>query len=355
MASVVPVSPDMLEPVVDFLSSFEDEPLPRDYWWHRAKFWWDENPAAAGLPRGWALEQQGRLVGFLGVIPTLFRLNRQTVPIGTLTTWRVDSEHRHHSLALLGAALSAREFAAILVTTPNDRTRQIYHGLRFVPFPEQYFSRRIVVPLRSVRLASAVARRTRVPPPLGLAAGILLGPVVSALRLAGMTALKNSDCEARVLSTADARFDDLWEETKDDFPGAAIRSAETLNWYCFTNDYIPKTLIGAFRGDSLVGYTIVAEIGEPESSARDIADLWIRKDDEMAARSLVRAALAVAKNEGAIALTVTPFRPELHAPLARFRPFSRPLRTGILSYRPSTEYREILAQTLFDRTVVIGT
>jgi len=45
----------------------------KDFWLHRFKMWWTANPAyTPQFPRGWVLENDSTLVGFIGNIPVKF-------------------------------------------------------------------------------------------------------------------------------------------------------------------------------------------------------------------------------------------------------------------------------------------
>src|SRR6185436_4976828 len=71
-----PVRADQYQALADFNARFEDETRPVEFWLGRFRLWWDDNPAwDANATRGWTLMADGRIVGFVGVIPALFQTN----------------------------------------------------------------------------------------------------------------------------------------------------------------------------------------------------------------------------------------------------------------------------------------
>lgn len=100
-----------------------------DLWQRRLSFWWDENPYVhAHACRGWILRAQGRLVGFLGVIPTLYE-DAKGAPLPALiaTSWAVDEEARHAALPM-GLMLQRQARSCLLVdTTPSPEVQKLLH------------------------------------------------------------------------------------------------------------------------------------------------------------------------------------------------------------------------------------
>jgi hypothetical protein len=96
-------------------------------WLRRLAFWWDENPFANAHPcRGWVLRDADDIVGFLGVIPTLYQDACGTpVPALIATSWAVAEDHRHAALPM-GMMLQRSGRDCVMVdTTPSPEVRRL--------------------------------------------------------------------------------------------------------------------------------------------------------------------------------------------------------------------------------------
>lgn len=96
-------------------------------WLRRFAFWWDENPFANAHPcRGWVLRDADAVVGFLGVIPTLYQDAGGTpVPALIASSWAVAEAHRHAALPM-GLMLQRTGRDCVMVdTTPSPEVRRL--------------------------------------------------------------------------------------------------------------------------------------------------------------------------------------------------------------------------------------
>ncbi len=96
-------------------------------WQQRLVFWWDENPFAGAHPcRGWVLRASGKIVGYLGAIPTFYEDSLgEPVPALIATSWAVAESHRHAAVPM-GLMLQRMGRAAVLVdTTPSPEVQHL--------------------------------------------------------------------------------------------------------------------------------------------------------------------------------------------------------------------------------------
>ena len=131
--------PAQLEPFLDSASAraelvpflmahFQGEGACSEQKWHqRLVFWWDENPfASAHASRGWVLRDAGKIVGYLGVIPTFYEDTLgKPVPALIATSWAVADEYRHAALPM-GMMFHRQGRESVLVdTTPSPEVQQL--------------------------------------------------------------------------------------------------------------------------------------------------------------------------------------------------------------------------------------
>jgi hypothetical protein len=115
--------------LVPFLMAhFQGEGSCTPQQWHqRLVFWWDENPfACAHASRGWVLRDAGKIVGYLGVIPTFYE-DPQGRPIPALiaSSWAVAPTHRH-AVVPMGMKIQREGVTCVLVdTTPSPEVQQL--------------------------------------------------------------------------------------------------------------------------------------------------------------------------------------------------------------------------------------
>lgn len=124
--SPYPDSPEDRRTVVEFLRRHWHADPTMD-WERRMRFWWDDNPAATGIPEHgrWVhAVEDGRLVGFGGSIPALHAWQGRAVPALYATTLCIDEAFPKAAALMF---LKQREVGAeylITHSTPNPRVQE---------------------------------------------------------------------------------------------------------------------------------------------------------------------------------------------------------------------------------------
>ena len=130
------VSDQDYEALAAFLARFPDEKRGPEFWRRRLAHWWEDNPAfSQETQRGWVVRDNDSIVGFLGNIPSLFKLRDQTVVVFNASTWRVLPEFRGRSLELLGQLMACSKDTISFITTSGRPVLDILDNLKFEPFP----------------------------------------------------------------------------------------------------------------------------------------------------------------------------------------------------------------------------
>lgn len=95
-------SPSSRAELVRWLVKSEGAQTSEAGWAARLRHWWDENPWRTLVQeRGWVLRSESGIAGFQGLIPAAYAVNGECRAAGVSSTWRVDSEFRNHSVAML--------------------------------------------------------------------------------------------------------------------------------------------------------------------------------------------------------------------------------------------------------------
>jgi len=141
---------DNYDSLCDFLSSFPEEERSKDFWMHRLKFWWDNNPAFhEAFNRGWIIKHEDRIVGFYGNIPLLFQLNKKGIVSSNGTTWHVLPEYKSRSILLFRKLLLDSNETILFSTTPRAHLTTLLKKFGFQSFPQ--YSKNVYVDLINLR------------------------------------------------------------------------------------------------------------------------------------------------------------------------------------------------------------
>lgn len=110
----------------EYLVDAIDDPLSVDGWEKRFAYWWDENPAAELHPsRGWTLRENGRLAGFLALIPQGYSVKGELTPALAASTWVIDPSCRNASLPMFMRLQRLGRETLIADTTPSSEVQTL--------------------------------------------------------------------------------------------------------------------------------------------------------------------------------------------------------------------------------------
>lgn len=120
-------SPDNRVELASFLvACFAGSGPDESGWLARFAYWWDANPFAQDTQhRGWSLRAAGRLVGFLGLIPTRYAWEGEALPALIATSWAVAEEHRNAALPMLMQLQRLSKDHLLLDTTPSEEVQKL--------------------------------------------------------------------------------------------------------------------------------------------------------------------------------------------------------------------------------------
>lgn len=275
MPEVASVSEADYAELASFLAAFpDDESASAESWLSRMRAWWDLNPAYVdALTRGWMLRENGRIVGFLGSIPWRFRLGGNDTTVFAGTTWRVLPEFRGMSIVLKRRQMDEHRDVLHFSTTPRPEVARIlklmeYERIRRGTGTETHtaillnFEKILRIKFRNSAWNKAIARS--------------LAPPLRAYQSIRMRRLKHHAHEnVRELESAGEAFDDLWDRTRARYPSTNVRTAEAVNWYCFSSTEFEKKLFGYFEGEKLTGYIVFLSTERRGMKFFECVDLWI--------------------------------------------------------------------------------
>lgn len=277
-----------------FHAGFPGDGETSAYWEQRFRCWWDDNPAFdEDVPRGWVQrDDTGAIGGFLGNVPSFFRMQGLDQRVFSATSWRVLEEHRSCSIQLYLAHMEAGASSLLFNTTASPHTFRVMEYLRYRSVPSSSSGRTFLVAVNAAIAIGAYLSHRQVPAlgkwVAGAAVKLAQFPFEAMLRSA-------SSVEVRVLSRADASFDDLWHRTCDRYTNTSVRNAAQVNWLCFSNPNNLKTLIGCYVCGELRGFAIFADSKPRGIKVLELRDLWSETPDDGVIRALLAGTCDYAK------------------------------------------------------------
>lgn len=258
-----------------FLADFPgDKSKSAASWRNRMRTWWELNPAYAhGLTRGWLLRQDGKIVGFFGSIPWRFQLGGAETTVFAGTTWRVLAEYRGMSMTLKRRQMEDHKGALHFSTTPRPEVARMLGLLGYKLIARGPDSGNHGAIILNYRKVLRLKLKDGFP---GKVLAACLAPVLRAAQAFRLRHLKRyGQGNIQELHNASEAFDELWNRTRTKYSNTHVRTADAVNWYCFSSKETEKRLFGYFDGDSLLGYMICMPTELRGMTFFQCVDLWL--------------------------------------------------------------------------------
>jgi hypothetical protein len=290
MSKLIKVQPEHYGELSRFMGDFPGDKRGQEFWRERLNFWWESNPAMdQDQPRGWCLEDNGTIKGFVGNIPTRMLIEGNPTVVMNATGWKVDESERSQSMLIWLALMGAAKKRLLFCTTPNEVALKILLGLKFLPtgMPFERSNLRITY---------------NAPMELRLGKNVLSKAAAGALNLMGRSRLANQKLDmgytVKEIERAGTEVDHLWNSTSGLFSNTNLRDSAGVNWFCFGHSKMQKVLLGCYRYEKLVGFAIFRQVGSPGDQGLECLDLWHDPTQTGAVKALVLAALDHARAQG---------------------------------------------------------
>ena len=321
MPQVLPVSETDYPELAVFLTGFYPACEQASFWLRRFRLWWEHNPMfVADLPRGWAIRDNMRIVGFIGNIPSAFQLDYRSITAFNATTWRVLPGFRSYSLELLMRLVASAKDTVLFNTTPNSTVERVLGILKFQPIPNLARSQSVVVLNWNKVLASYLGSSW-----IAKILAATAGPPCDVLQLArGRRTARERAIDVREVSLADSSFDDLWSRTKRQFANTKVRSADVLNWYCFGNPDFRKVLFGCYVAERMLGYAAFMPIADGNRESLVCMDLWFEEGAIESVLAVIEKVREYALSNDFDLIAIPHFNSTLGSYLSRAGLFTRP-------------------------------
>jgi hypothetical protein len=317
---------------------------------------WRDNPALRDFEgkraRGWVLEENGQVVGYLCNLAASYRLGSRTLRAAIASSLFVLEEFRGLSLQLLLAFANQKDVDLLLNTTAAPHVSKICEFLRFERVPQPNYNISLYWILGSQEFVLAGLKKKRIPQPFAQLGSIVLsGPAAlySKLRHSlGAAAPAGDTLRVVTVDAVDGKFDDLWERSSRGGRLLAFRDSATLRWHLAASRHEGwPILVTASCDNRLLGYVALvrqdaAHLGLTRAR---VADLFVETEDRPLVAALLASAIREAGRRGIGMVEFVGFPEPIRAAAADLRPLTLSAEAWPFLYRASDpDLRHALAR-----------
>lgn len=310
------------------------------FWAGRGQF----NPALnihdTDVPRGWVLEDDGKMVGFFGNLPLAGVFNGKPVRIACASAWGIHPDYRDHTEAMCRAYFEQPNVDLLIVTSAIKPTARRFEQFGGAPIPQPDLAEIPFWIVDSWGFLRAAFRKKGQGKTMAWISGLLASvPLDFTMRLKGRRPYGALNHITPVgLDGVDDAFDDLWARKQKELKGriVSVRDAAALKW-CFGlgSNHSETKLIRFDKDGTLHGYVAVVTEKVPDIGLKrlKIADVLIENDDPDVARALFAAAYEYGIAKRCHVVEVIGLPPSLRALVNKHKPYSRPMPTQPFYYK----------------------
>jgi hypothetical protein len=295
---------------------------------------WRDNPALQHcpqpLPIGWVLEADGRVVGYLGNIASVYHFGGRRLLAVTGHALVVEPAHRMLSFTLNAAFYRQPIVDLYLTTTAIESVGRIAKALRCSPLPQMDYEVLFWV-LRSQPFAQEVIAKLQLGPGVSRLAGAIATLAAGTDKVLRRRWPRRRDLSITVRQISVAEIGDdfqtLWQAKLHEAPRLlADRSPDTLRWHCQTpGDKGSTALFCCYSGQELLGYIVVRSDPVQTRGVRRsmVADMIAKNDDPATLNALCVAAYRHGKLIGSHVLEILGFPPSIRSVCSQSDPYLR--------------------------------
>jgi hypothetical protein len=311
------------------LSEFLPKGFPtttKEFWLPVFEWWWTLNPAYTDqFPRGWILEKNGSIVGFIGNIPVKFLVNGVVRIAAASNSWYVDPSVRGiFSFALFNEFLKQK--GAALFLFKGEDTKNIMNILSKYQFEEYILPKSqkeyvyIIDKKRVHDIFTTFLVNNRMPQLSHLweyskRLGFLFFTYLYQKPPIGDDGPYKEIYISSVAASCDDTFCRLWEPLLNACDVTLLPDAKTLNWLYFSSARSYTRIViqcHRSRDNILVGYMVfdLTTNKKLQTGSMQLLDMCIENNDPHVLASLITFAIKLGKQKNAALLIVWAKSPE---------------------------------------------
>lgn len=297
----------------------------KDFWLPLFDLWWTSNPAYTDqFPRGWILENDTSIVGFLGNIPIKMLICGVERIAAASNSWYVDPSVRGiFSLKLLNEFIRQKSASILLFKKDDASLMKILQNYKFEEYILPMNQKEYVYILDKKKVGFIYLDfllKYRIPKLSELSEiykkfGFLFflylyqKPVIRGNLLADRSYISS------LCTFCDDAFSEIWEPYLNSCDLALSRDTQTLNWLYFSSARFNKRLViqcHRSRDNKLSGYMVfdILRMKPSDEGIMYLQDICIENSDPNVLASLTSFAGEIGKQHNAVVLIVWADNPE---------------------------------------------
>jgi len=297
----------------------------KEFWLPLFEMWWTLNPAYTDdFPKGWLIEKNGLIIGFLGNIPAKFLVRGETKIAAASNSWYVDPSVRGiFSLRLFNEFMKQKNVTLYLFKAEDESLREIMHKYKFEDhiLPLSHKEYVYIIDKKKVKSIFKSYILNYQMPKLSQfleyfkRLGFLLFAYLYQKPVIRRVGLHEETYVSSLCTSCDDTFSKLWEPYLNTCDVTLSRDPKTLNWMYFSSARLYKrVMIQCHRtlDKTLAGYMAfdLISIKSSEGGSMHLVDMCIENNDPQVMASLTSFAIKLGKQINAALLIVWANSPE---------------------------------------------
>jgi hypothetical protein len=297
----------------------------KELWLQLFEYWWDKNPAYNhSIPKGWLLEKDAGIIGFIGNIPVKFLVRGEiTVGVASNSWYAAPSARGAYSLALFHKFINQKGVALFLFKS-NDNT--------FSDFLSRYHFREFILPINQREYIYIIDKDKirfnifkfifddKIPrlddfQILSRRTGALIASYFYQKPLLATPSPGNSYTSSVCIS-CDLALSELFRSKLNRSKIILSPDKETLEWLLFTPGRVYKRIVIQCKREqdnSLAGCMVFDVVKDKKWGTLQLMDLCIRDENPEVLTSMISLAIETGKQNNAAFLSVWSDNEEIDA------------------------------------------
>jgi len=317
----------------------------KEFWPPLFELWWKLNPAyTPEFPRGWIIEKDRSIVGFIGNIPVRFLVGGTVRIASSSNSWYVDPSVRGIFSFILFNEYLKQKNASLFLFKGEDNTHimNILSKYKFaehiLPLSQKEYVyiidkkkincifKTYIVNNQFPKLSQILEYTKRV--------GFLLLGYLYQKPIIGGGAPDDETYVSSLCTSCDDAFLKMWEHSLDPCIATLSRDLETLNWLYFSSARLYKRMVIQCHrtlDKTLAGYMVFDLIltEGSEVGSMQLVDMCIENNDQQVMASITSYAIKLGKENNAALIILWANTPEAET---YFRS-TLPMRSTVQHYR----------------------
>ena len=298
----------------------------KEFWLPLFEMWWTLNPSYTDqFPRGWVIEKNRLIVGFIGNIPVKYLVGGLVRIAAASNSWYVDPSVRGIFSFILFNEFLKQNLASLFLFKGED-DKHIMNILSKYKFEEHILPKSqkqyvYIIDKKKVRtILKTFLVNNRMPKLSQLLeyserVGFLLFAYLYQKPVIGGSVPQEEIYISSLCTSCDDSFSKLWEPYLNTCDATLSRDPKTLNWLYFSSARLYKRVViqcHRSRDNKLAGYMVFDLIRTKtcDVGSMQLMDIYIENNDHRVLASLTSFAIELGKQNNGALLIVWSNSPE---------------------------------------------